>query len=180
MDFLWEWERRRKRKEKKRGKKGKKEVSADNNYMKKHCRMHRKTRPHTSTKGIPLPNSISGIHHHKLIKATPNPTQPNLTTSPSPLHLFPSNPHPTNSSSPPSANPDFSKHPVSHDPKPISAPIPPLILPRAFAQYICRARGKISSRGSFRMWRCRGLLLVFVVVVLGEREEGGCRECGVK
>lgn len=37
---------------KKKEEERKKEVSADNNYMKKHCRMHRKTRHHTSTKGI--------------------------------------------------------------------------------------------------------------------------------
>lgn len=166
---------------KKKGNERKKEVSADNNYMKKKCRM-RTERPFIIPLPkvyIPLPNSILGIHH-KLIKHTPSPT-PNFTTSPSPLHLFPSNhPHPTNSSSPPSANPDFSKHPVSHDPKPISAPIPPLILPRAFVQYICPARGRISSRGSFRMWRCRGLLLVFEVLVFEKREERGCRECGVR
>lgn len=42
------------KKKKEEGKKeiGKKEVRADNNYTKKKCRMHRKTRPHTSTKGI--------------------------------------------------------------------------------------------------------------------------------
>lgn len=43
------------KKKKEEGKKeiGKKEVSADNNYMKKKLSYaHRKTRPHTSTKGI--------------------------------------------------------------------------------------------------------------------------------
>lgn len=139
---------------------------------------HRKTRHHTSTKGIHTSSQFhlgyTSSYHHK------RHTQPNLTTSPSPPPFHLSNPHPTNSSSPPWANPDFSKHPVSHDPKPISAPIPPLILPRAFAQYICPARGKISSRGSFRMWRCRGLLLVFEGLVFEKREEGGCRECGVR
>lgn len=38
---------------KKKKKKGKKEFRADNNYMKKKLSYaHRKTRPHTSTKGI--------------------------------------------------------------------------------------------------------------------------------